>query len=232
MYKNVCCRIATAALGLTLLACAGCGPQMGAMLYHSGLIPRNKTQAQFELSQGKVAILIDDPYGSLPRSDLATRLHQTLAGELTRHEAAVSVVPVGQIARVESQARGSQPLSVRAVGEQVEADQVVHVTIVSYSLGEQAEHGLYKGQAKAIVKVCSTERRPDVRLWPKSGDGYVLEVRQPGHQVEQWGSADASEAYGEAMADRLAQRIAMLFYEHLTETQTALTTGRTPEPAE
>lgn len=208
---------------------AGCGQQLGALLYHA--MPEVKSKAEYKLNPTRLAILIDDPYGSLPRSDLRGQLHTTLAAELTAHKVQATIVPMGEMARVESGNRDYDTMSIRAVGEKVQADQVLYISIVTFGVGEEAKHGVYRGEAKALVKICSTERKAAVRLWPSTGDGYVVQIAQPAEQVEEWGNKKAAEAYANTIADRLGKRIAMLFYEHSAEGEGDLAAGRVEAPA-
>lgn len=211
-----------------LAAVAGCGPQAGALLYY--MTPEQKNKAEFKLAPGRLAILIDDPYGSLPRSDLRAQLHNALVRELEANKIAVTVVSPSEMAKVEQSTRDFDNMSIRAVGEQVHADQVLHISIVSFTAGEDAAHGVYSGSARAVVKICSTERKPVVRVWPSGGDGYVVEVKQPRGQVDEWGDKQAADAYADSIAERLGKRIAMLFYDHSAEAEQDLTTGRSEKP--
>ncbi len=215
-------------LVLAIVAASGCGPQIGALLYYAA--PEAKSKADYKLSPSRLAILIDDPYGSLPRTDLSAHIHSTLVTELNTNKVPVTVVPMAEIARVEQSNRDFDKMSIRAVGEQVHADEVLYISILSFTVGDDAKHGLYLGKAKAQVKVCSTERKSAVRLWPPTGDGYVIEVQQPSEQTEEWGNTRAADLYGQAVAERLAKRIAMLFHEHSAEGEADLTSGRTEKP--
>lgn len=213
--------------GLSVLA--GCGPQLGALLYYA--TPEQKNKADYALPPGRIAILIDDPYGSLPRSDLRNQVHSTLVAELTANKVPVAVVPMAEVARLEQSNRDFDNLSIRAVGEQVHADQVLYISIQTFTTGEDAKHGVFQGKARAQVKVCSTERKAAVRVWPTTGDGYVVEIQQPADQAEDWGDGKMTDRYAQALAERLARRTAMLFYKHSAEAETDLTTGRTGKPS-
>jgi hypothetical protein len=215
-------------LALVIVGASGCGPQLGALMYY--VTPEQKNKADYKITPTRLAILIDDPYGSLPRLELRARIHSTLTSELTVNKVPATVVPMAEIGRVEQNNRDFDKLSIRAVGEQVHADQVLYVSILSFTTGEEAKHGLYLGKARAQVKICSTERKPAVRIWPPSGDGYIVEVQQPSEQTEEWGNARAAELYGQTVADRLAKRIAMLFYDHSAEGEGDLAAGRTEKP--
>jgi hypothetical protein len=216
-------------LAAVLLATGGCGQQLGALLYY--ITPEPKNKADFKFGSCRLAILIDDPYGSLPRSDLRVQLHNSLVQELDANKVPVTVVPLADMAKVEQNTRDFDNMSIRAVGEKVHADQVLHVLILSFTAGEDAAHGVYRGTARAAVKVCSTERKPAVRVWPPGGEGYVVEVQQPSEQVDEWGSKRAGDVYADAITERLGKRIAMLFYEHSAEAEKDLATGRTEKPA-
>jgi hypothetical protein len=217
-----------AVFGLVLLATTGCGQQLGALLYY--VTPEAKNKGEYKIPPSRMAILIDDPYGALPRSDLRTQIHATIVRELADHKVQATIIPLADVARLEQANRDFDNLSIRAVGEQVHADQVLYVSILSFTTGEDAKHGVYSGSAKAQVKVCSTQRKTSVRLWPPTGDGYTVTVIQPRETTEEWGSSKAADVYAATVADRLARRIAMLFYEHSAETEDDFTTGRVEKP--
>lgn len=215
-------------LGLVMVAASGCGPQLGAMLYY--VTPEAKNKAEYTIPPTRLAILIDDPYGSLPRSELRTQVHATIAAELAAHKVPATIIPIADMARLEQGNREFDNMSIRAIGEQVHADQVLYISVLSFSTGDEAKHGVYRGEAKAQVKVCSTERKPAVRLWPATGDGYTVAIVQPNEMTEEWGNKKAVDLYANTVADRLARRIAMLFYEHSAETEGDFDAGRMEKP--
>ena len=160
-----------------------------ALLYYA--TPEAKNKAEYKIPPSRLAILIDDPYGSLPRSDLRTMVHSTITQELAAHKVQATIIPIADMARIEQGNREFDNMSIRAVGEQVHADQVLYISILSFTSGDEAKHGVYRGGAKAQVKVCSTERKASVRLWPPTGDGYTIEVQQPNEMTEEWGNKQA-----------------------------------------
>lgn len=231
MYGRVANRVAILVAAVSLVSLAGCGQQMGALLYHTGLIPEEKNKAQFPLTQNRLAILVDDPAGAMPNADLRNDLVAELTAMLVEHKACGAIVPESEMAGVERSNRDFDALSIRYIGEKVHADQVLHIQIQSFSPGDEAKVGVYKGKARALVKVCSTEPRPDVRLWPAGGDGMPVEVMQPSEQTDQWnGGGKASDLYSRMIAARLGKRIAMLFYQHPVEDENAMITGRNERP--
>jgi len=196
------------------------------MWYWSGLVPEPKVKPQFRLTQGKVAILIDDPFGLLPRSEMVADLHAALVEQLLAHKASGPIVPYEKLAELERREPDFERMSIRQIGERIGAEQVLHVTIRAFSIGPQAELGVYKGLAKAAVKVCTTARRRQVRLWPTDEMGHPVEVRQP---IAQGDSAEQAREYAGALIRGLAARIAMLFYEHPEGLEQELTAGRRSE---
>ncbi len=222
--RNTTRMICAGLLGVVIVTASGCGPQLGALLYT--VAPEQKNKADFKLAPGRLAILIDDPYGSLPRSDLRATIHAKMVAELSDHKVPAAVVPMADVARLEQENRDFDNLSIRAVGEQVHADQVLHILILSFSLGDDVKSGVYQGKVRAQVKICSTQRQASVRVWPATGDGYIVEIQQPNEQTEEWGSNKAADLYAQTVAERLAKRIAMLFYEHSAEAESDLTSGR------
>lgn len=207
---------------------AGCAP-IGPLLYH--MMPEQKTEAQFKLTEGRLLILVDDPEGVLPNSELRNEIHRAMADDLTAEKACGTIVPPQELARIARTERDFETLSVRAIGEKLQADQVLCVTIQSFTTGDQAKMGVYQGRARAMIKVCSTEKKPNVRVWPGGGDGMPVEVNQPSDQTQEWtNNTKAGEAYAQLICQRLGRRVAMLFHKHSSEAEADITAGRNERP--
>lgn len=207
-------RAGMAAAGLGLAAAVllgGCGPQAGAALYWMGVGQGKKIKAQFTLTKGPLAVFVDDPSGLVSVPEATTLLITELDKNFRTRKINTNVVSPERLAREVYSRPESQNWSLRQVGEKLGAEQVLHIRVRRFRLHDEPGDPLYRGQWQVTVKVISTERQPDVRLWPKSIEGYDMGVSTTSEHSD-------DEAHGvqvgRRMARMLAQEITFLFCDH------------------
>jgi len=205
--------------GLSLAAVvllAGCGPKAGAALYWMGVGQGKKVKAQFTLTKAPLAVFVDDPSGLVSVPEATNLLITELARDFRTRNINANVISPEKLARVVYSRPESQNWSTRQVGEKLGAEQVLHIRVRRFRLRDEPGDPLYKGQWQVTIKVISTERRPDVRLWPKSIEGHDVTVVTPAEHSD-------DEAYGVDLARRLArmlaQQITFLFCDHTVQEQ-------------
>ena len=207
-------RLGIALWGLSLAAVVllgGCGPQAGAALYWMGVGQGKKIKAQFRLTKGPLAVFVDDPSGLVSVPEATNLLISELATNFRTRKVNTKVVSPERLAREVYSRPESQNWSIRQVGEKLGAEQVLHIRVRRFRLHDEPGDPLYKGQWQVTIKVISTERQPDVRLWPKAVEGHdVAVVTSIEHSDD--------EAFGVGLARRmgrmLAQEITFLFCDH------------------
>ncbi|HUW84279.1 MAG TPA: hypothetical protein VMZ31_15950 [Phycisphaerae bacterium] len=212
-------RVGTALRGLSLAAAVllgGCGPQAGAALYWMGVGQGKKIKAQFTLTKGPLAVFVDDPSGLVSVPEATTLLITELDRNFRTRKVNTNVVSPEKLVRVVYSHPESQNWSIRQVGEKLGAEQVLHIRVRRFRLHDEPGDPLYKGQWQVTIKVVSTQRQPDVRLWPKSIEGHDMAVVTSSEHSD-------DEAFGVELARRmarmLAQQITFLFCDHTAQEQ-------------
>jgi hypothetical protein len=202
-----------------LLAAPGCNITAPAayMLFGPGTIP-----AEHTLAPVRTVVFVDDRSNVLPRTVLRVEIGDRIAQELLTLKLVPSVVaPRDAIALTRQREDGTRPLSIAAIGRELEAQQVVYVQVNSFTLagdGAFANAGVGTGvgvtpTAKASIKVIDIAAGE--RTYPLAETGgreIVATTREidPGNlrTVAQRRAAE------EALAQKLGTAIAKLFYEH------------------
>jgi len=204
--------VALGGLGLAaVVLLGGCGPQAGAALYWMGVGQGKKIKAQFTLTKGPLAVFVDDPSGLVSVPEAANLLITELDKNFRSRKINANVVSPERLAREVYSRPESQNWSIRQVGEKLGAEQVLHIRVRRFRLHDEPGDPLYQGQWQVTIKVVSTQRQPDVRLWPKSIEGHDVAVVTSSEHSD-------DEAFGVEVARRmarmLAQEITFLFCDH------------------
>jgi hypothetical protein len=189
----------------------GCGPRFGALLYWSGVGHGHKVKAQFELTEEKLAVFVDDPNGLIALPEATDELISELIRLFAEHEVNFNVVNAEEITAAVYSRPESARWSIRQIGEELGAAQVLYIEVLDFGLQEQPRSPLYQGRWQVEVKVISTSREHDVRLWPKQPMGQRVEVNTP---LEQTDDPAFPVELSRRMAGTLAQKIAFFFYDH------------------
>jgi hypothetical protein len=166
---------------------------------------------EFHLTEGPLLVLIEDPDGLVTHPRALSDAYKTISDKFLEFRVNRMVVPLRDIERLERTERDYNRLSVRDIGERLGAEQVLYIRVDKFSL--QAEPGapLYKGEFSVKLKVLSTKREHDVRLWPRDPSGRRVSVTTP--PVPTDSDKSASDVAGE-LAVKMGQSVAKLFYEY------------------
>jgi hypothetical protein len=196
---------------------AGCGQQFGALVYHLGLIPPLKVEAEFTLTKGPLLILVEDDYELTPSPGVRDAITVGLAKQFAEHRINRRVVPLERLKRVRAADPDYEKIPADKLGRMVEAEQVLWVKIVEYCSGATEEVDNTNEAAKLTVtlRVLNThaEVRDDVRLWP--------EGREP-HRVTSSASLGKVQRFGEdnmqaLLIEDICDSVAKLFYDHTVQ---------------
>lgn len=211
--------VAAALAPAVLVVAPGCNITAPAayMLFGPGTIP-----AEHTLAPVRTVVFVDDRANVLPRTVLRVEIGDRVAQDLLAQKLVPSVVATRDaIALTRQREDGAKPLSIAAIGRELEAQQVVYIQINSFTLagdGAFANAGVGTGvgvtpTAKASVKVIDIAAGE--RAYPLAETGgreLVATTREidPG-KLRTVAQRRAAE---EALAEKLGTTIAKLFYEH------------------
>jgi hypothetical protein len=203
------------AAGLSLLTgCAGLGYLANAAT------GGNKVPAKHTLKPKPTLIMVDDPDRRLAQPTMVSQIAANARFHLRQNTALTEPLlsPTDQLPRVRRDLGNDYHATpIATVGQQVGAEQVVHVLIRSVDL--QYGGPVYRPQAACEVKVIETQTGK--RLFPEdqsqieglSPRGYVVRSKLPSRHGD-----DTVRGARTIMARKLARRIgrdvARLFYRH------------------
>lgn len=184
--------------------------------FAASFAPRAKTDAQFELPRDKhVLVFPDDLAYRLQYPPLKRILAEKLNKHLLQHHLAAGTVEYEKLAqlkhRVGDRWTDVRPggMGVAQVTRELQADLAIYVDIREFRLKDRSGDPVWKARFTVLVKVVGADGR---RLWPTDRkDGRELSVETPL-------LTDDSEGFGitltDDVADRMADKIAKLFYRH------------------
>ncbi|WP_428389841.1 hypothetical protein [Mucisphaera sp.] len=205
---------------LLLLVNAGC-QEIGfigqAAAHLTGL---DRIPAQHEIDRRPTVVLVDDPNNLLGSPALATQLAGLIGFHLVEHtdlvdEDLISQRRVSELSERLGKAFAQTPMD--AIGEQVGAEQLISVLIVSAD--QQMAPGLMRPRATARVELIDvTEGR---RIFPPEADASSPSLLTQGYTVSvdlQVQSAQQGRATlrlaSQQLVQALAIEVAQLFYSH------------------
>jgi len=169
------------------------------------------TPAEYKFTEGQLAILIDDTEQLGMSPDAMRMVHDDIARRLEEHKIKVSIIPYSELQRLRAAESDFEEMSIRLVGEKLGADQVLYVDIKYWALKENPNDQYFKGSCSAGIRVCSTERKRDVRLWPSAPNEHDKTVTvKTDPRLDDAGSAESE--ISRQLAGKLAARIAQHFY--------------------
>ena len=175
-----------------------------------------KTPALYDLDRRRpTVVFVDDRASAVPRRALRAVIGQE--AESTMIEQGVidqpSMISASAPLRLAMAERYGEPRSIDSVGEEVGAEVVVYVEMLSWSLS--GDGITFTPSTRVSVKVLEVAN--DVRLWPQTIGGHVMTVQLP--QTAAQGPTNRVErnAVEESLARLTGLRIARLFYTHETD---------------
>lgn len=168
-------------------------------------------EAEFKLDKGPLLIFIDDRRGLITESRAIRELHDTIADNFIRYDVNNRVIPFRELQRLQQNEPKFDKLSIREIGEKLGADQVLYLGVEKFTLYSEPGAPLFKGLFAVRVKVLTTERKAETRVWPREKTGKLIqsETRPTPTDGDKAPSDIATE-----LGVKLAQRVAGLFYKH------------------
>lgn len=192
-------------MGLLCSASAGCIQMAAAVTNITG---GDWIDAEFELTKEPLLILIDDRNGQITEPKAVREVYQTISENFLEFKVNQRVIPFQEWQNLQSDRKTSQ-MTIRQVGERLGAAQVLYIGVERFTLHSEVGAPVFKGEFVAKVKVITTERKKDVRLWPDDESGRRVSVStQPT-------PADGDKSPGDIAAElgiKLGQEVAKFFY--------------------
>lgn len=160
---------------------------------------------EFELTQLRLLILIDDKTGQVSDPRAIREIHRTLSENFLEFNVNKRVVPLRDWQKLQSRPDYGE-MTIREIGEEVGAEQVLYIGIERFTLNTETGAPIFRGEFAARVKVISTERRPDVRLWPKDDEAgrRVVVTTEPTPADSDTSASDVATELGIKMGREIA----------------------------
>lgn len=200
------------AAALLPILTAGC-VQGATLWYH--LTGGETIEAKHKLNARLLAIVLDDPQGLITTPMVHQVVHEKLAEAFTANKIECKLVAYDELHRLRADEAAFAKLSVREIGEKLGADQVLYLQVTDFALRREPGAPLFQGRFGVRVSVISTEKKRDVRLWPREqgGEPIVAETQPRSSEGDVTESDVARELSGE-----LADKVGKLFFDHKERT--------------
>ncbi len=157
-------------------------------------------------------IMIEDKQNLVEQPRALRELHREIADRFDKFHVNRRVKPFEDWMRFRQAEPKYDSMTIRQVGEKIGVDQVLYISVERFTLHAEPGAPVYKGEFSARVRVCSTERKADVRVWPRQEEqGRLVAVDTPAVSVE---SERTAEDVAAELGRKLGVQIAKLFYEH------------------
>jgi len=181
-----------------------------------------KIDAEHELAQARTVVFVDDRQNVLPRTTLRATIGETVSTALLTEGAIPSAVdPKQAIALTRQKEGGSKPLSIAAIGRELDCQQVIYVQVTTFAIsGDGTFSANTTGSgvgitptAKASVKVIDVIN--NARPYPigdDSGREVVATLREV--DSDQLKTVAQRRSLEERLSAKLGDSIAKLFYQH------------------
>lgn len=155
------------------------------------------------------ALLIDDRRGVLPRPILAQRIGEVTEATLLEQKLVKDLISARSTRLVTRQESHDKPLSLSEIGQAVDADVLISVTIDAFTLSPDGQ--TFSPMSITRVRVFDVESGKT--LWPEEPEGFTRTIRMP---IQQGGAptsrADLARAQ-EDLASWTGIGVAQLFFK-------------------
>ena len=167
-------------------------------------------EEEYELTKEPLLVLVDDRTGQVTEPKALREVHQTISENFLEFKVNKRVIPFQELQNLQAD-RNFTRMTIRQIGEKLGAAQVLYIDVERFTLHSEPGAPIFKGEFVGRVKVLSTDRKKDVRLWPEEESGRRIAVTTPPTP------ADTDKAPSDVAAElgiKLGQEVARLFYGH------------------
>lgn len=206
-HRAVRLRQVSAGIGCALLifACASCA-NMAA--FWANITGGDWIEAEYKLSTAPLLVLVDDRSSLVSEPKAIREVHQTISEIFLQFDVNKNVIPFQDWQRLQSDPKYNG-MSARQIGERLGAEQVLAINVEKFTLQGEGGAPIFKGIFVCRIKVISTERKSDVRLWPEGDAGRRVEVETDAKPMD----SDTSAAdVAKELGIKMGQKVAEFFY--------------------
>ncbi|QDU34770.1 hypothetical protein KS4_28450 [Poriferisphaera corsica] len=226
-------------LGLMLVVLGGMGVASGCagFAFVADFIQGGKVKAAYVLPTDKTLVMVDDPMGAVPNSQILRTITTNIEHYMQREmidpvieknkkiedpeklESYVTLIPSDKIYGLEDEVgEDFAKMPINRIGKRLDADQVVYVSIKSFTIHYAGN--VYRPNATVEVKVIDS--KTGKRLFPEAKKivdrtmtppGYMLKVELPYQGVNFDGPSIELQLRRE-LAEQIGKQVAEVFYDH------------------
>ena len=168
-------------------------------------------EPEFTLTKQPLLVLIDDRASIVTEPRAIREVHKTIVENFRQFKVNQMVVPFEDWQRLAQSDKRYPRYSVRQVGEKLGAEQVLYISVDRFTLHAEPGTPVFQGEFTVRVKVLSTNREKDVRLWPSEESGKRVSVTTPATPAD---SEKTSSDIATELGIKLGKQIAMMFFGH------------------
>lgn len=168
-------------------------------------------EPEFAITKGPLLILPDDRASLVAEPRALRDMHKAISKAFIEYRVNSMVIPFQDWRRLQQSAKEYDRLSIREIGEKLGADQILYLRVDRFTLKAEPGAPLFKGEFAVRAKILSTERKSDIRLWPRQESGRRVMVTTPPESSD--GDRSSAEIAKE-LSTKLGEAVAKLFYEH------------------
>jgi hypothetical protein len=193
---------------------AACTYSGGELLYILGAGRGPLVKPEFQLSDGPILILIDDPAEHIDWPPARRYLFDAISQELIKTGSTKKIIPAETLLQVRRNQPEFEKRGCREIGELAGARQVLWLEVQAFFAQEQFYDPTNAAYCAVNLKVINVEQqdgRAHVRAWPTSPEGHPLTVSLGGVDVS---VAKTRDGITKKLAENLAVNLARLFHEH------------------
>ncbi len=167
--------------------------------------------ADFTLTKEPLLVLIDDRSGIVTEPKSIREAHKTIAVNFAEFKVNHNVIPFEEWQRLAQTDKKYGRYSIRQVGEKLGAEQVLYLNVERFTLHGEPGAPVFKGEFTVRVKVLSTNREKDVRVWPSEESGKRVSVSSAPIPID---SEKSASDIATELGIKLGKEVAMMFYGH------------------
>jgi len=184
------------------------------LLYLLGVGRGQLVKAQFELADGPILILVDDPAERIDWPPAGRHIFNELGQTLIDTRSAKKIVPFDTLEQIRRSEPEFEKRGCREIGHRAGAEQVLWLEVQDFLAEEQIydpANAAFLAVAVKVIDAGEENSRARVRLWPTSPEGHLVTVNLGGTDVS---AAKTKDGISKKLAEVLAGKVAELFHDH------------------
>jgi hypothetical protein len=182
---------------------------LGAVAYYFS--PRHIQKAEFELTAGRLAIVIDPARSEYDNPVFSQALHAKLAEIFQQQKVNSQIVPYRETTDLRRANPDFASWSIQRVGRALSAEHVLYLRVDSFQLRESPGHPVIAPSVTLRAKVVGAQAPPPhTRLWPTEAEGRTITCsRDPQEATD----AELIDAEAMKLGRDTAQLVSRFFFD-------------------